>query len=205
MVTDRKNEVLDAAMICFERYGMEKTILDDIGSLVGMNKASLYYYFKNKESIFLSLMFRESAKIGMQIQEAVMNTEGSKDKILVMIDKGLRNNNNFKLMNQLTRDRMKKIMPELEDYRRQSVESGIKILEVILQDGIERSEFVPCDTKMVSKSIHKVIYSMSDAAFASSPSGLMNQEEIDAMIEDIQAIVGLILDGIKNRKQNDSE
>ncbi len=196
MVIDRKNEVLNAAMICFERYGIEKTTLDDIGKIVGMNKASLYYYFKNKESIFLELLSRESAKIGMQIQESVKSAEGSREKIFVMIEKGLRNNNNYKLMNQLTRERIRKIMPDLGDYRQNAIDLGISLVEKVLQAGIDQGELIACNTKLVAESINKVIYSMSDAAFASSPNGLTKPEEIDTMIEDINAVIGLILDGI---------
>jgi AcrR family transcriptional regulator len=39
---------------------LKKITLDNIGMLVGLNKASLYYYYKNKESIFCIVIFREA-------------------------------------------------------------------------------------------------------------------------------------------------
>jgi AcrR family transcriptional regulator len=47
----RRELILRAGSECFARFGYDKTTLDDIGRRAGLNKASLYYYFKNKEEI----------------------------------------------------------------------------------------------------------------------------------------------------------
>jgi AcrR family transcriptional regulator len=50
-----KDKIRKAAYLCVARYGFEKTTLDDIANEVNLNKASLYYYYKNKEDIFLDI------------------------------------------------------------------------------------------------------------------------------------------------------
>ena len=50
-----KEKIRAAAHKCVARFGFEKTTLDDIAKEVGLNKASLYYYYKNKEDIFLEI------------------------------------------------------------------------------------------------------------------------------------------------------
>lgn len=50
-----KEKIRQAAHKCVARFGFEKTTLDDIAKEVGLNKASLYYYYKNKEDIFLEI------------------------------------------------------------------------------------------------------------------------------------------------------
>jgi TetR/AcrR family transcriptional regulator, biofilm operon repressor len=50
-----KEKIQQAAFKCVARYGFEKTTMDDIAGEVGLNKASLYYYYKNKEEIFLEI------------------------------------------------------------------------------------------------------------------------------------------------------
>ena len=42
---DKREQILKAAAECLSQYGYEKTTLSDIGKLVGLNKASLYYYY----------------------------------------------------------------------------------------------------------------------------------------------------------------
>ncbi len=60
MVKDTKtNMILDAAKEAFSRQGYHGTHLDDIAEAAGFTKTALYYYFDDKEKIFLSLALRE--------------------------------------------------------------------------------------------------------------------------------------------------
>jgi AcrR family transcriptional regulator len=51
--------ILDAAHTVFARKGYWEARLEDIAAAVGFSKASLYNYYPDKESIFLSLSIRE--------------------------------------------------------------------------------------------------------------------------------------------------
>ena len=75
---DKKLQVLKAASDCFGCYGQEKNTLDNIGKLVGLNKASLYYYFKNKESIFCDVIFRQVDIYLEQLQKKVKTAKPAK-------------------------------------------------------------------------------------------------------------------------------
>lgn len=55
-----REKILSAAENVFDRHGFEKTTLDDLGRELGMNKTSLYYYYKNKEDIFAAVILRQS-------------------------------------------------------------------------------------------------------------------------------------------------
>jgi AcrR family transcriptional regulator len=77
----KKEDILDAAMHCLARYGIIKTTLDDIARLVGMNKATLYYYYKNKEAIFFDAMEREAQGFVMRVRKNFKTNSTAKDKI----------------------------------------------------------------------------------------------------------------------------
>jgi AcrR family transcriptional regulator len=55
----KQDHILEAASHCFARYGFAKTTMDDIARMVGLNKASLYYYYKNKDAIFCEIIQQE--------------------------------------------------------------------------------------------------------------------------------------------------
>jgi len=46
------SRIIDAAQKRFAHYGLAKTTMNDIADDLGISKASLYYYFPDKESIF---------------------------------------------------------------------------------------------------------------------------------------------------------
>lgn len=52
-------QILAAAQKRFGHYGLSKTTMNDIANDIGVSKASLYYYFKDKESIFKEVIIRE--------------------------------------------------------------------------------------------------------------------------------------------------
>ncbi len=50
---DNKNKILEAMFHLVAKQGYEKTSMREIAETAGMQKPSLYYYFKSKEEIFL--------------------------------------------------------------------------------------------------------------------------------------------------------
>ncbi|HUP12202.1 MAG TPA: TetR/AcrR family transcriptional regulator, partial [Niastella sp.] len=73
---DIKEKIGKAAMQCFARYSLEKTTLDDIARVVHLNKASLYYYYKNKEDIFLDVAVREGQHYLLTLQQKTKTKKG---------------------------------------------------------------------------------------------------------------------------------
>ena len=66
-MTDNKNKnedgkleiIVNAAQKRFAHFGLCKTTMNEIASDVGMGKASLYYYFPDKETLFEAVITKE--------------------------------------------------------------------------------------------------------------------------------------------------
>lgn len=55
----KKNQILEEAFKLFARQGYESTTMQQIGDAVGLDKSSLYVYFKNKSDIYTENLSRE--------------------------------------------------------------------------------------------------------------------------------------------------
>ncbi len=55
---ERVAEIQVAALKCFSRKGYHETTMDDIVAESGLTKGGIYWYFKSKRDIFLSLLDR---------------------------------------------------------------------------------------------------------------------------------------------------
>ncbi len=55
---ERRNQILKAATTAFTRKGYHNTTMDDIVKESGLSKGAIYWYFKSKKEIFLSLADR---------------------------------------------------------------------------------------------------------------------------------------------------
>lgn len=54
--TNRIEQVADAALRLFARYGFKRTSMDDIAKEAGLAKATLYLHFKGKDDVFRAML-----------------------------------------------------------------------------------------------------------------------------------------------------
>ncbi|MCD9020478.1 TetR/AcrR family transcriptional regulator [Cohnella silvisoli] len=53
---DKKKQILDAAIHCFARKGFNATSIQEIVDELGMAKGSIYFYFKSKDDLLISVI-----------------------------------------------------------------------------------------------------------------------------------------------------
>ncbi|MCP4714320.1 MAG: TetR/AcrR family transcriptional regulator [Deltaproteobacteria bacterium] len=51
----RREEIFEAALVCFNEKGFHKTSIDDIAQKTGITKGGVYYHFKSKKNLFIQL------------------------------------------------------------------------------------------------------------------------------------------------------
>lgn len=64
-----KDSIIDSAIWLFDRYGYEKTSVDEIARRAHRAKTSVYYYFDGKLSIFKAVLQREFSLVRKGLQE----------------------------------------------------------------------------------------------------------------------------------------
>ncbi len=52
----RRQEIIQAALECFSRNGYYATTMDEVATAANLSKALIYYYFKNKQELFLAVL-----------------------------------------------------------------------------------------------------------------------------------------------------
>jgi AcrR family transcriptional regulator len=78
-----KAEILDSAANLFQKWGYNKTTIEDIAKSAGKGKSSLYYYYKDKEEIFSAVITREVLSVFSVISENINKCELASDKLRV--------------------------------------------------------------------------------------------------------------------------
>jgi AcrR family transcriptional regulator len=63
LTTERRAQIIEAALACFARKGYVHTTLDDIVAASGLSKGSLYWYFKSKDEIFKAAVAATAANM----------------------------------------------------------------------------------------------------------------------------------------------
>lgn len=65
-----RDAILDTSAKLFSQQGYNDVSIRDIAQACGMTNAALYYYFKNKEDLFLAMLQRDHAKSVAALLEA---------------------------------------------------------------------------------------------------------------------------------------
>lgn len=78
----REKEILDAAFRSFSSKGIVKTSIDDIAIEAGLTKGGVYWYFKDKNEIYLSMIERHIQEDIDKWNELVRNSDLSIESII---------------------------------------------------------------------------------------------------------------------------
>jgi AcrR family transcriptional regulator len=70
-INPKQEEILAAAKKVFENFGYKKTTLDDVAAQLTISRTALYYYYKNKDDLFLALSQYELNKYEQELKNAI--------------------------------------------------------------------------------------------------------------------------------------
>jgi len=84
-MTEKKEKILTIAQGIFARFGIRKTTMDEIAKKSRIGKATLYYYFKNKEDVFREVIQKESIILKETIEAELKKVKTPQEKIITYI------------------------------------------------------------------------------------------------------------------------
>jgi AcrR family transcriptional regulator len=152
MVENRRNEIIDAALKLFANQGYHSTTLDAVASEIGVTKAALYYYFRNKEEIIRVILNRSTDRM-KQILRIGKSSLSAKEKlrqfIIYHVIYGADNTDLAKIaFEQLN------ILPKRSrEVHKRKQREVVTFLQDLLQQGINDGIVAVDDTKVVAFAI----------------------------------------------------
>ena len=80
-----KEQIIEVASLLFQERGYHATSIQDIAERLGVTKAALYYYIKNKELTLYEIHNKAMQTIETRMQEVLKRNEGPKEKLAAII------------------------------------------------------------------------------------------------------------------------
>lgn len=144
-----KRKIFETSMELFAKKGYEATSVEEITSVVGVAKGTLYYHFSTKEEIFYFLVEEGMKLLKNSIAIKTSKLENSLDKlkavILIQI-KVIKKYENFIsiILSQIwgQEPRNKKCREYVFEY--------ITMIEDIVKEGIENQELIEGDSSVIA-------------------------------------------------------
>lgn len=84
-MTAQPDRILDAALACIARVGVDKTTLDDVAREAGCGRATLYRCFSGRQALFGALLDREVHALAERVIDAARRSESVTDAIVAVM------------------------------------------------------------------------------------------------------------------------
>lgn len=192
-----KEKIEKAAMDCFERYGLDKTTLEDIAKAVGLNKTSLYYYYKKKEDIFIEVALKEGEHYINTLQQSTIAKVGIEECVSFYLESRFNYYTSVLNMNRVSVETLNKLLPRFFELYDALMLREKAFLSKLLEDAIQSNEIVLANPEETAS----VLINFTDALKhnVEQQAILKGETNIDytQSLQDIKTLVSLIFTGIK--------
>jgi len=147
-----KRKIFEAAMELFAQKGYDATSVEEITSIVGIAKGTLYYHFSSKEEIFNFLIEEGMNLLKNSIEIKTSKFTNSIDKIKAVILIQIKSIVKYENLITLVISQMWG-KEERNSRCRDYIYEYIKILETIIKEGIEKGEIRNGNPKAIASGI----------------------------------------------------
>jgi TetR/AcrR family transcriptional regulator, cholesterol catabolism regulator len=185
---DKHAEIFSAALRLFQAKGYHGASMQDLADAVGMQKASLYYYFSSKEDLLVLVCERGTSAFTQELNDIVASDLSATEKLKRAIECHV-----VALCEQLDLFtvflREQKFLSDLHKTRlRGEGKHHAELLAQILEQGIAAREFRPVNVTVTTLAI----LGMSNWLYEwYSPDGARTPSEIATILSE------LVLNGLK--------
>jgi AcrR family transcriptional regulator len=185
--TNKEEQIFIEAVRIFKEKGYHATSVQDIADAVGLQKGSLYHYISSKEELLLKIFERSTGALTQQLQEILASDLSPTDKLERAIDAHL-----IALTTQLDLytvylSERRVLTGRIHSQVRTEAERTARLLEQIIQEGIDAGDFRATDSKMAA---HAILGMCNWLYQWYSPTGRLTAEQIASIFSDL-VIFGL--------------
>lgn len=136
-------EVIEAAKVLFQRYGLKKTTMEDIAKFVGKGKSTLYYYFPSKIEIFEAVIENEIRELFESIEKAASKESTARQKLKVYWLTRLQKLEKMCNLSQVLKEEIMDHAIAIFNLKRKHLYEELTLVKGFLIFGIENGEFRP--------------------------------------------------------------
>ncbi len=190
LIQKRQEQIFNAAVTLFQKKGYHVTGLRELSRESGMSLGNLYNYINTKEDV-LSIVHQKTAeKVLQAIDEKTSNVTDPVEKLTEMIEIELSTMNKYADLILLLYQEGHALNKKSIRYLLSQEQKHIQRFQKVLEDGMAKGVFRPCNSIVMSNLIKMMIDSWVLKRW--SFRGKASLKEMR------KSIIGLVQDGIMN-------
>lgn len=152
LAENRKIEIIDAALKLFAQEGYHSTTLDEVAKVIGVSKATLYYYFRSKEEIIKAILNRslDRMKQTLEIRKLPLST---REKLCQFIEYHITFAADNAELASITFEQLNILPKRSREVVKRKQREVVALLQDLLQQGADEGIVSIKDTKLAALAI----------------------------------------------------
>jgi TetR/AcrR family fatty acid metabolism transcriptional regulator len=137
---EKRSRILKAAILIFGRRGFHEARVAEIARAAGVADGTVYLYFENKEDL-LGCIFDETMDAALARMRQILESDGPAcDRLTRMVDLHLTLLSSDRALASVFQIELRRSARLVERFSRPKLGEYLKILESIVQEGVDREE-----------------------------------------------------------------
>ena len=153
-ITKTRQRLIEVARELFAKNGLEATTMNDIAKASGRGRRTLYTYFRHKEEIYYAVIEEELALLSEKMEGVTKMHAEPEEKIFALIYTHLSIIRETVLRNGSLRAEFFLDIWMVEKVRRTFDAKEHRILQLVLQEGIDKGRFRIENVGLMTDIIH---------------------------------------------------
>jgi AcrR family transcriptional regulator len=170
-----RDRILAAAVQLFAEYGYHASTMRDIARITGIQAASIYYHYANKQALLVEIMDTHMRRLNETLEAILQQQSPVEDRLYEAIANHIRLHTTFKPeffiidteIRALEGENRAAILAQRDHYD--------SLLQKLLLEGIERGVFRPIDVKITS---YALIAMCTEVATWFRPEGRLSVQQV---------------------------
>jgi len=189
--------IIEASQKRFGLFGIEKTSMREIANDLKLSKASLYYYFPDKESLYKAVVEKEQREFISKISERIFSIQEPEQLLLEYANTRL---SYFRTLLNLSRLRLEaysELKPGFRNTIKDFKEKEKEILKRIFERGISSGIFFIDDADQTASLFLDLLKGLRTTLVNEKKTLFIEQEEYDLLLQKTIAFTNIFIKSLK--------
>jgi|SRR5579875_1299820 AcrR family transcriptional regulator len=170
-----REKVLAAAVQLFAEYGYHAAPLRDIARIAGIQAASIYYHYTNKQALLVEIMETHMRQLNANLEQIVRQPTGVRQRLYEAIANHIRLHTTHKYEFFIIDTEIRALEEENRRYILSLRDQYEALLQELLREGMEQGIFRESDVKICS---YAIIAMCTEVAAWFRPGGRLTVQQV---------------------------
>lgn len=170
-----REKVLGAAVHLFAEYGYHAATMRDIARMAGIQAASIYYHYANKQALLIEIMENHMRQLNANLERIVSKQGDVLQRLHEAIANHIRLHTTFKSEFFIIDTEIRALEGENRSYILSLRDQYEALLQSLLHEGIEQGVFRQTDVKISS---YAIIAMCTEVASWFRPAGRLSVQQV---------------------------